>query len=101
MSNGKLFYGSLNLSTILEEAKKAHSAFATGKNGKKYMSIKIWLNDEEDKFGNKMSVQLSAKKDAEKEKIYIGNLKESENIEPKEFSQADIDAIPEDDGLSF
>ena len=62
MANGKLFTGSISLRKLSEEAKKPHSAFYTGKDGKKYLNIKIWVNDEPDQFGNHVSVQLNGKK---------------------------------------
>ena len=79
MSN-QLFNGSICLTDILESAKKKHSAFSKGNNGKIYFNVSIWLNEEKDKFGNSMSLQLYSKKDIrEKEgKVYIGNAKKSE-----------------------
>lgn len=78
------FYGSICLSDILEQAKKQHSAFVKAENGKIYVNCNLWLNDEEDKFGNVMSMKLSATKEAiakdeTQGKIYIGNFKESES----------------------
>jgi hypothetical protein len=98
---GQLFYGSIDLTLLIEEAKKKHSAFTKGNNGKIYASVNIWLNDKEDKFGNIMSVQISPSKqmkDVEK-RIYIGNLKESEGPKPisnRDTSGLDVDLdIPE------
>lgn len=94
------FYGSLCLSDILEKAKSGHSAFSKAENGKIYFNTNIWLNDEKDKFGNVMSVQLQSKKDlVEKEgKVYIGNLKESEN---KPLSTNETSELPDVDSLPF
>lgn len=79
-----LFYGSINITELLERAKEKHSAFVKGNNGKIYANISVWLNDEPDQYDNVMSIKLSATKeaiakDAEQGKIYIGNCKESEN----------------------
>lgn len=101
MSNGKLFTGSISLSKLLEEAKKPHSAFYTGKDGKKYCNIKIWVNDEPDQFGNHVSVQMNGKKDAEKYKVYLGNAKSFEHKEPEPFKAADVAEVPMDDDLPF
>lgn len=93
---GQLFYGSICLSDLIEEAKKKHSAFTKGNNGKIYASVNVWLNDDLDKFGNIMSVQISPSKqmkDVEK-RIYIGNLKESEG--PKQISDRDASGIDVD-----
>jgi hypothetical protein len=94
------FYGSLCLSDILEKAKAGHSAFSKADNGKIYFNTNVWLNDEKDKFGNVMSVQLQSKKDLqEKEgKVYIGNLKESEN---KPLSINEASDLPTPDDLPF
>ena len=101
MANGNLFTGSISLSKLLEEAKRPHSAFYTGKDGKKYLNIKIWVNDEPDQFGNHVSVQLNGKKEAENYKVYLGNLKSFEQKEPEQFNQNDAADIPVDDDLPF
>lgn len=80
----KLYYGSINLSELIEQAKEKHTAFNKGNNGKIYANISVWLNDEPDQYDNIMSIKLAAKKEAiaanpDTGKIYIGNCKESEN----------------------
>lgn len=92
----KLFYGSICLTDLVEQAKQRHSAFSKAKNGKIYGSVNVWLNDEKDEFGNVMSIQLvpqKEKKDIEK-KVYIGNCKESDG--PKPISDKDASSIPDD-----
>lgn len=86
---GKLKVGSLCYTDIVEQAKKGHSAFSRGKNGKVYFNIAIWENEEADKFGNSTSIQLNSvkeKREAEG-KIFIGNAKElgakTENVKPQ------------------
>ena len=73
----QLFTGSICLTDLGEQAKKQHSGIVKGKNGKLYANIKIWLNDELDRYGNDGSVQLnsSQEKRDEEGKIYIGNIK--------------------------
>lgn len=44
-------------------------------NGKKYLNVKVWINDNPDRYGNVASIQVSGGKDDPK--VYIGNLKES------------------------
>lgn len=99
MANGKLLLGSINLSELLEKAKKQHSAFNKATNGKIYANVVIWLNDEPDQFGNNVSIALSNKKDAETEKTYIGNAKYFTPKEPEPLSITDAELI--DDDLPF
>lgn len=65
----KLLTGSIEL-TKIDKTKIVE------KDGRKWLNITVWLNDEKDKYGNCASIQISAKKD--EPKIYIGNLKEYE-----------------------
>lgn len=77
---GTKFYGSICVSDLIDLAHKKHSAFSKADNGKVYANINVWLNDEKDKFGNIMSLQLNPKKDLKEQdgQPYIGNCKESE-----------------------
>lgn len=77
----KFSTGSLCLTTILEQAKAGHSAFSKADNGKIYFNVGLWENEEADKFGNNMSMQLNSKKDSNEPKCYIGNLKWTEKKE--------------------
>lgn len=74
------FYGSIDISTLQEQMKKAHSAFSRADNKRIYANIVAWFNDEPDRFGNRLSIQLSPTKEkAETDKnLYIGNCKLSE-----------------------
>jgi len=58
----KRFYGSICVSEIVELAKRKHSAFTKADNGKIYANVTIWLNDEPDKYGNVMAIQLNPKR---------------------------------------
>ena len=71
----KLIIGSICLTDLGEQVTKKHSAISVGKNGKRYASVAIWVNDEADKLGNNVSIQLNSQKDMrEKEgKVYVGN----------------------------
>jgi hypothetical protein len=94
--SGQLFYGSVCLTDLIELAKKKHSAFTKGNNGKIYASINVWLNDSVDKYGNIMSVQINPSKEMKdlEDRVYIGNLKQSEG--PKPVSDRDISGLDTD-----
>ena len=56
-----------------------HSAFTKHSNGRTYVNITIWDNDQADQYGNNVSLQINSKKelrDAEG-KVYVGNGKKS------------------------
>lgn len=74
------FYGSICVTDLVAEAHKKHSAFSKADNGKIYANVTVWYNDEKDKFGNIMSVQLNPKKELREQdgSPYIGNMKEAE-----------------------
>ena len=81
----KLYLGSIDLNKIKKE-----DIVTTDKNGKpfsngaKYLNVTFWLNDEPDKYGNKLSVKAGGKENS----YFIGNGKEYEknnqNTKPKE-----------------
>lgn len=91
----RLFYGSINITELLDRAKELHSAFSkSDKNKKVYCNISVWLNDEPDEYGNVMAIKLAAtkealQKDAEQGKVYIGNCKESEEKPPQPLTAND------------
>lgn len=98
MSN--LLVGSLCYTDIVELAKKGHSAFSRGKNNKVYFNVALWMNDEADKFGNTVSIQLNStkeKRDAEG-KVYIGNAKPLGNNNPPPAASS---SSKDDDDLPF
>jgi len=74
----KLLYGSIDFSKLLELAKKGDKAFSKANNGKIYLNLNVWLNDEKDQFGNDASLQTSFKDATKEEKHYFGNLKVSD-----------------------
>lgn len=85
MNRSQLFGGSICVTDLMDMLKNKHSAFSkSNKNGKVYCNILIWQNDEEDKFGNNVSLQLSSSKDMrdKEEKVYIGNAKRLETSKP-------------------
>jgi hypothetical protein len=93
MANNKLFFGSIDVTLLIEQLKAKHSAFSKAQNGKIYANVNVWLNEEKDKYGNIMSIQINPTremKDIEK-KLYIGNMKESEGAKP--VSDRDVSGI--------
>jgi len=93
MSEKKSYYGSIDFSKLLEQAKSGNKAFTKNENGKIYLNVKVWVNDELDKFGNCASFQSSFKGATKEEKFYFGNLKESTPVEDK----VDASDIPSED----
>lgn len=105
-----MYNGSFCLTDILAKAKAGHSAFSKADNGKIYFNVITWLNDEADKYGNKMSHQLNSTKEKREQELnanggkipYIGNSKEFEKKENKPLSQSDLGTIPDaEDDLPF
>jgi len=81
MSVKTSFYGSIDFSKLMEQAKAGNKAFTKNENGKIYLNTRVWVNEELDKFGNVASFQSNFKGAAKEEKFYFGNLKESTQIE--------------------
>ena len=77
MSKKTSYYGSIDFSKLMEQAKAGNKAFTKNENGKIYLNVKVWVNDELDKFGNIASFQSSFKGATKEDKFYFGNLKES------------------------
>ena len=96
----KLLYGSIDFSKLLELAKSGNKAFSKADNGKIYLNLNVWINDEKDKFGNDASMQTSFKEATKEDKFYFGNLKISERQAPKPLEENSSD-IPESDDLPF
>ena len=68
----KMYNGSLNLTKIGELVKSNHPAVTTDKNGNKYINLTIWLNDQQDQYGN---MSLSAYNKEDKQSVYLVTLK--------------------------
>jgi len=96
----KLLYGSVDFSKLLELAKAGNKAFSKAANGKIYLNLNVWINDEKDNYGNDASVQITFKDAAKEEKIYCGNLKISEQQAPKPLDSSDLD-LPDTDDLPY
>lgn len=93
------YYGSVCLTEMIEKAKSGHSAFSKAQNGKIYCNITVWINEEEDKYGNTMSIQANSSKErvGKEDKFYLGNCKKSKAkpISDKDFDGVDDIDIPE------
>ena len=74
MSNGKKYWGSINLDAIKDAIQGGVKPFE-GKKGK-YLEVNVWVNEEADQFGNSCSIQVYNKDT--KQATYLGNLKLSE-----------------------
>ena len=71
-----LYTGSICLSDI-DKTKIAKSE----KNGKLYLSVDIWVNEQPDQYGNIGSInvrQSKEEREAKEKKTYIGNFKQLE-----------------------
>lgn len=80
MSNS--FYGSIDFSKLIEEAKKGNKAFIKSeKNGRIYLNVQVFIKDEVDSYGNSMAVRSTYKGATKEDKFYFGNLKPSEEQE--------------------
>ena len=91
------YYGSIDFSKLIEQAKSGNKAFTKSENGKIYLNVRMYVNDEVDKFGNIASFQSNFKGAAKEDKFYFGNMKESTPIE----SQVEAVYVPAADDLPF
>lgn len=96
MSN---YYGSIDFSKLLEQAKAGNKAFTKSeKNGKIYLNIDVYVKDEVDQYGNIASIRGTFKGAQKDDKFYFANLKESA---PFIEAQPELNEIPEVDDLPF
>jgi len=94
----KNFYGSIDLTQLLEAARALHPAFKrAGEKNHVYVNVSVWLNDEPDKFGNVLSIKALPPADSQAERFYIGNCKPGK-IQPQELNPDDFGS---DDDLPF
>lgn len=100
-----LLNGSLDLTMILEQAKKKHSAFSKSeKNGHIYFNITQWINDEPNEFGQHSSLLLNSKSKELQEsegKVYIGNAKKSDKASGAPVDDKTVDELPDSDDFPF
>ena len=92
------FYGSIDFSKLIEQAKAGHKAFSKSeKNGKIYLNVDVYVKDEVDQFGNIASIRGTFKGATKEDKFYFANLKESQFNEQK-VESSDVDGL---DDLAF
>ena len=92
------FYGSIDFSKLIEQAKTGHKAFTKSeKNGKIYLNVDVYVKDEVDQFGNIASIRGTFKGATKEDKFYFANLKESQFNEQK-VEASDVDGL---DDLAF
>ena len=100
----QLFTGSICLTDLIDMAKRQHSAYQKAQsNGKIYANVKIWVNDEPDKYGHSVGLQLNStkeKRDSEPT-FYIGNAKKVETTAPQPISANDVSNLDLPDDLPF
>jgi len=97
---GKPLQGSIDFTVLMDAAKAAHTAFSRSeKNQHVYGNVTLWFNDEPDKFGNTVSIQLNPKKDTQDKKLYFGNFKG--DIEKQKTGDANVTQLPDDSDLPF
>ena len=65
----KMYYGNIDVTKI------DRTKLFIGKKGK-YLDVVVWINDEPDNYGNKLSIIQGQDKDDPSPKVYLGNLKE-------------------------
>jgi len=97
---GKLLYGSIDFSKLLELAKAGNKAFSKAENGKIYLNLNVWINDTKDQYGNDASIQTYFKEASKEDRFYFGNLKVSEQKSPSPLEENDTD-IPGPYDLPF
>ena len=96
----KLLFGSLDFSKLLELAKAGNKAFSKAANGKIYLNLNVWINDEKDNYANDASIQTTFKDSTKEEKIYFGTLKISEQKPPEPLAENSAE-IPDETDLPF
>ena len=96
----KLLKGSIDLMKIDK------TQIVEGKNGAKYINLDIWINDDEDKYGNHAGIKQSYKEGDEFKSHYIGNGKkgigwgdDTNETTPRPNPPAPVD--DDDDDLPF
>jgi hypothetical protein len=85
----KLLVGSIDLSKIEK------SRIVEGKNGAKYYNVNVWINEENDQYGNIASIQTGITKEEREaggKGGYIGNLKDlSAKSEPAKTKTVEVE----------
>lgn len=104
MSNFQVYHGSLCLTDLIKQAKLPHSAFVkAGKENKIYANITVWVNEEPNKIGQHISIELNSTQEMQQAegKVYVGNAKKSERKVPEQLDATTASDLPDDDDLPF
>lgn len=94
----RLFIGSLCLSDLNEKAKAGHPAFSKASNGKIYVNVNLWFNEEPDQYEKVAQLQLAKPKESQEKTTYVGNFALPKKREPEPIKAEDI---PDEDDLPF
>jgi len=94
----KNYYGSIDFSKLLEKAKAGDKAFSKADNGKIYMNVSFWVNEEPDQYGNVVSFQSSFKDATKEDRFYFGNAKLGA---AKENKPVDGSEVPDENDMPF
>jgi hypothetical protein len=99
----KRMYGSICLTDISNAYKAGHPGITKSEtNGKIYVNLTVWLNDQKDKFENDAGVQISQPKEYAEKPTYIGNLKHAEAAKAAPAEKPIAEEVEDDDlGLPF
>ena len=77
----KMLKISIDLTKVGELARANHGSISKSqKNGKQYLNATIWINDQQDQYGNIGSLSVWDKNS--NQTTYIGNLKEQQQTAP-------------------
>jgi len=104
----KMLFGSIDVSKI--EKSKIVTKDSNGqpfKNGGQYLNVVVWVNDQDDQYGNIASIQQSISKEEREQGVkatYIGNLKEyRQNNQQQSAPQQNANPVSseEQDDLPF
>jgi hypothetical protein len=90
--SSKLIKGSIDLMKIKKDA------IFKGKNGAKYINVDIWINEEEDNYGNNVGIKQSVKVGEKYESHFIGNAKTKFGFDNEAPATNSVDAVPIKEG---
>lgn len=75
----RLLTGSINMTKLSAQFKQQNKAFNKSTSGDVWAYVNIYVNDEEDNYGNVASIKLNHKDNTKEENVYFGNLKDVKN----------------------
>ncbi len=92
------------ITASIDVTKIDKSRIIEGRKGGKYLSLTLWVNEEDDQFGNNVSIEQSQTKeerDANSPKNYLGNGKEWRGNGGGVKKPAPATVIDDDDDIPF